>query len=121
VALILLADNDNLAARGLRLALPQLQEVEVKTLKSGKSREKVAYADSRACSDYLAARIDEAHSADEVLELLADALIAATLAEERELPQSRRVHWWNPVGKEVEKLLAADSRALRLRRPGKGK
>ena len=39
MAAVLLADNENLPARGLRLVLPQLQDVEVKTLKSGLSPE----------------------------------------------------------------------------------
>jgi ParB family chromosome partitioning protein len=116
VAALILADNDNLPARGLRLVLPQLQEVEAGTLKSGEAREKVTYAEPAACADYLAARIDEARSANEVLELLADALIAATLADERELPQSRRAHWWSRVGEDIEKLLASDIRSVRPRR-----
>jgi hypothetical protein len=54
--------------------LPQLQQVEARTLKTtGATREKVTYADADECLAYLHARIDAAKSANEVLELLADA------------------------------------------------
>ena len=113
LAAILLADNENLPARGLRLVLPQLQEIEVKQLKSGEEREKVDYAGIPECRTYLENRIEEARSTDEVLELLADTLIAAMASDEAELPQSRRVHWWSPVGDKAEKLLAADLKAVK--------
>lgn len=91
LAAVVLADNTELAAAGLRLAFPQLQDVEVKRLKSGEPREKVSYADREQCASYLAERIEKARSANEVLELLADALIAVVLADEEELPRSRPI------------------------------
>jgi hypothetical protein len=116
LAALVLADNDRLAARGLRLVLPQLQEVEVKSLKSGETREKVTYEDAAECEQYLRSRIAEAKSADEILELLADAVIAAFASDERELAQSRRVNWFPPAQAEMEKLLAAEIKAVRPRR-----
>jgi ParB/RepB/Spo0J family partition protein len=113
LAEIVLADNPNLAARGLRLVLPQLQEVETKTLKSGESRETVSYRDAGECEDYLRKRISEAKTANEVLELLADALIAAQTADERELAQSRRIHWWSSAESRIAKLLAPDVKSVR--------
>jgi len=113
LAEVVLADNPNLAARGLRLVLPQLQEVETKTLKSGEAREKVTYKEAAECEEYLRNRISEAKTANEILELLADALIAAQSADERELAQSRRVHWWTPAAEKVRKLLAPDAKAVR--------
>jgi ParB family chromosome partitioning protein len=115
VALVFLEDNPRLAARGLRLAFEQLQEVSVKTLKSGEQREKVTYADPESCQEYLANRVAEARSANEVLELLADAMIAATVTDERELPQSRRVGYGLLGGAGVEALLASDIKAVRPR------
>jgi ParB/RepB/Spo0J family partition protein len=121
VAAIVLADNQSLPARGLRLVLPQLQEVEVKTLKSGEERQKVDYAGIPECQTYIENRIAEAKSADEVLELLADTLIAALTSDEAELPQSRQIHWWSPAGDRVRKLLAADIRGVKPGgRPKKG-
>jgi ParB family transcriptional regulator, chromosome partitioning protein len=113
VAAVLLADNQDLPARGLRLVLPQLQDIEVKTLKSGEERQKVDYSGIPECQTYIENRIAEAKSADEVLELLADTLIAAMVSDESELPQSRRILWWSPVGDKVRKLLAGDIKSVK--------
>lgn len=121
IAEVVLSDNGNLAARGLRLVLPQLQEIEVKTLKSGEQREKVTYKEAEECEKYLRGRLAEAKSANEILELLADALIAATQADERELPQSRRVNYWLPAEAAVKKLLATDVKSVRPRRQKGGR
>jgi hypothetical protein len=59
VAAILLADHDGLAAAGIRLALPQLRELERKPLKSGETREKITYADRTTCQEYLWSRIED--------------------------------------------------------------
>jgi hypothetical protein len=40
-------------------------------------------------------------------------LIAALVSDEAELPQSRRIHWWSPVGDKVKKLLASDIKAVK--------
>jgi ParB/RepB/Spo0J family partition protein len=119
VAAVLLADNQNLPARGLRLVLPQLQDVEVKTLKSGEERQKVDYSGIPECQTYIANRIAEAKTADEVLELLADTLIAALASDEAELPQSRRINWWSSAGAKAEKLLVSDIRAVKPERQTK--
>jgi ParB/RepB/Spo0J family partition protein len=117
LAALLLSDNRSLAASGLRLVLPQLQDMQVKKLKCGEERERITCRDIEECRSYLASRIAEARSADEVLELLADALIAALAGDERELARSRRVSWHSPAQGEVEKLLAPDIKAVRPRRP----
>ena len=119
LATLVLEGNRELVAAGLRLALPQLQEVEVKTLKSGEQREKVTYADTDACSAYLAARVSEARSEREVLELLADALLAAFLVDPAELAQSRRVTWFARGEAKLRKLLAPELKALRPSRRSK--
>jgi ParB/RepB/Spo0J family partition protein len=118
IAEVIIRDNGNLAARGLRLVVSQLQEVEVKQLKSGENREKVTYQEPDQCESYLRARIAEAKSANEVLELLADALIAATVADQRELALSRRVNYWVPAEERVKKLLGADVKSVRPARKG---
>jgi hypothetical protein len=116
VAKVLVADNERLAARGLRLTTPQLQDVEVKQLKSGASREKVSYADNEQCAEYLLKRVADAGSEAEVLEILADALIASLLADEEELPQSKQVRGGIRDSREVEKLLGAEIKSVRPRR-----
>ncbi len=119
IALIFLRDNESLAGAGLRLVLPQLQEVEVKRLKSGESREKVTYSGSVECAEYLRNRVQEAKSADEVLELLADALLAAEFADEAAVARSNRVGWWNGAAGDAIALLAADAKAVKPRRSRK--
>jgi ParB/RepB/Spo0J family partition protein len=113
VAAVLLAGNQNLPARGLRLVLPQLQEVEIKQLKSGGERQKVDYSGIPECQTYVENRVAEAKTADEVLELLADTLIAALVSNESELPRSRRIPWWSPARDKVTKLLAGDIKAVK--------
>jgi ParB/RepB/Spo0J family partition protein len=117
IAASLIADNPNLAARGLRLVTSQLQEVEVKQLKtSGETREKVSYTDPDQARQYLAQRVNNAGSVNEVLEIVGDALIASLLADENELPQSKRVRAGIRGADEIAKLLSADIKSVRPRR-----
>ncbi len=120
LALIVVRDNPTLAASGLRLVMSQLQNVEVKQLKtSGKTREKVSYAGTEECAQYLEKRIQDARSVNEVLELAGDAVIASMLADEHELPQSKRVGGgiYDP---DVERLLSTDIKSVRPRRQRRG-
>jgi ParB/RepB/Spo0J family partition protein len=111
VADLLLAAYPDMAARGLRLALPQLREVETKRLKSGEPRTKITYAEPDQARNYLATRIAEAGSPEERLELITEALVAATLADEEVLPQSQRIGRDLEVGQSTQKALAADLKA----------
>lgn len=115
VARALIEANPKLAARGLRLVLPQLREVELKALKSGERREKVTYADAGQAGEYLLRRIEEAGSVNEGLELLGDAYVAAILADEEALPQSKRTDYRGKPPRWVEEVLAADLKAVRPR------
>jgi len=118
VAAVLIADNSKLAGRGLRLTLPALQNVETKELKSGKPSTKVTYADAEQCTAELWRRVDAAASVEEGLEVLAEALVAAQLADEDELPESKRISWTPPMSaqKALKKHLAADIKAAKPRR-----
>lgn len=60
----------------------------------------------------LANRIEEARSANEVLELLADALIAATVTDEGALPRSKQFTEWLRAGSEIKVLLADDIKSV---------
>ncbi len=116
LAAILIDDNPRLAGRGLRLVLPELQEIEVKPLKSGGQRTKVSFADAEQCKAELLSRVDAATTPERVLEVLGEALVSGLVADERELPQSQRIHWSTPVRSRVEKLLASDIKVLRPHR-----
>jgi ParB/RepB/Spo0J family partition protein len=118
VAAVLVADNPKLAGSGLRLVLPALQNVETKELKSGKKSTKVTYADSQHCTAELLRRIDAAASVEEGLEVLAEALVAAELADDEQLPQPKRIYWSPPSGAEkaLKKYLSTDIKAVKPRR-----
>ena len=120
VAKVVLAAEPNLAARGLRYALPQLREVEVRTLKSGETREKLVLADAAECAAYLERRVEEAKSPQEVLELLADAMIAAEYTDELEVAGSHRVQFWcRAIATAVGEELAPDVKEVKIKRsPG---
>ncbi len=116
LAIIVIRDNPTLAARGLRLVMDQLQDVEVKQLKTtGKTKERVSYAGIEECTQYLEKRVEDARSVNEVLELAGEAVIASMLADEHELPKSKRVGG-DIYDLDVQKLLSADIKSVRPRR-----
>jgi ParB/RepB/Spo0J family partition protein len=122
LALAFIHQNPKLAAAGLRLVMEQLQDVEMKQLKTtGATKEKVSYAGDEECCQYLEKRVEKARSINEVLELtVGDAVVASFLADENELPQSKRVGGgiYDPA---MEKLLSADIKAVRPRRRRKSR
>jgi hypothetical protein len=87
---VVLAEEPNLAARGLGYALPQLREAEVKTLKSGATREKLVLTESAECAAYLERKVEAAKSANEVLELMAEADLAAPKLKKAKNKVARR-------------------------------
>jgi ParB/RepB/Spo0J family partition protein len=114
VATMVLDANPNLPARGLRLVLGDLQTEEVKTLKSGETRRKVIYADPEKCEQFVRDRIAKAKSVNEILELMAEMIVAAHLADEDELPQTRRVRSGGLLGFSAAlDYLAADVKAAK--------
>jgi ParB/RepB/Spo0J family partition protein len=116
LAAVVLGDHDGLAGRGLRLVLPQLREVEHTKLKSGEQRQKITYADRDAAHEYLWKKVEEARTEAQVIEILAEAFVAAALADEAAVAQSKRVHWYSPGRERAVKLLAAEIKAARPRR-----
>lgn len=116
VAAILLADNPRLAGRGLRLVRSQLQDVEIKKVKkTGGSREKVDYASDEQCAQFLWGLIESSRNGDEALELLIEAILAAILADDLEVPGSKRIYWSPRSRKLVEELLADEIKAVKPR------
>jgi len=115
ISLLVIGDNPELAGRGLRLTLPRLQDVELKELKSGKESRKVTYADAEQCKAELIRRVNAASTEAQVNEVMAEAIVAAILVDEHQLPQSKRIRWSLGDGK-VERLLAQDIKAARPRR-----
>ena len=51
----------------------------------------MTYADSDEATAYLLRRIDSATSTEQVVQVVSDALVAAHLTDERELPKAKQV------------------------------
>ncbi len=115
---LILTDNNPTLASGLRLVLPSLQNVDVKTLKSGKEKTTITYSDKEQCTAELLRRVDSANSVGEGIDVLVEAILAGTLVDEKQVAQSKRTPWSIPyrVRGAVEKLLAPDIKAVRPRR-----
>lgn len=116
VAVQLVSDNPDLAGRGLRLVSDQLQELEVRTLKSGESREKLSYADKEQCTAELLRRALGTKDPLEVVEILAEALLAGMLADAEEVPGKDHVGWHTPVAREIQRIMATEIKEVRPRR-----
>lgn len=119
VALVFIDDNDSLAVSGLRLTLrDDLVKVDHKSLKSGANKEVVTVAERDQCNQELRRRVLAAKSPGEVVQVLTEAMVAAQLVDQDELPQSKRFGWLIPyqVREEVSDLLAADVKEVRPRR-----
>lgn len=108
IATVLIANNPDLAAAGLRLVRPQLQDVETKKLKSGEAREKLTYATPEQATSWLLDRIDSSRSEAEVAEVLGEAIICALVADGRALARTNRVGWHCRVAESVRELLAPE-------------
>lgn len=117
VAAVVLADHPDLAAAGLGLAFENLQQVDRRTVKStGEEVKRVGYTDVTACDKYLADSIGRAKTADQVYELLGEALVALFAVDAEAVPQSRRPHCWIRNAQEVMAVLADQVKAVRPRR-----
>lgn len=116
VALQLISDNPELAGRGLRLVSDQLQDLEVKSLKDGGRREKVIYADQEQSTAELTRRAMGTTDPLEVIEVLAEALLAGILADGEEVPNNAHIGWHTPVAREIEKVMATEIKEVRPRR-----
>jgi hypothetical protein len=84
-------------------------------LKSGKERKKVIWSDAEQCREELRRRVNEASTEAQVTEVMAEAIVAAIVVDQEQLPQSKRIHWFMG-NREAEKLLAPDIKAARPRR-----
>lgn len=89
--LVLDRDADAYAARGLRYVEPKLHDMEVRELKSGQRKEKVTYADRDSCAAYLVERLGRARSAEEIVGVVLQTVIAAHFADERVTAKSHRI------------------------------
>jgi ParB family transcriptional regulator, chromosome partitioning protein len=92
IAHLAISSSENLVGAGLRLTREAWQEVEVQTFKNGRTRERATHLEPWEARDRLLEEIDRASSVETVMELVTEALVAATYASEDELAQSARCH-----------------------------
>ena len=116
-AIALVLHDRTLAAAGLRLVMPQLQGLQTEAGTEGGGE--VAYAPINQATEFLVGRIEAAKSAAEVDELIADAQIAALLADEDALKPGEGAYRHDPAEEEVREILAAELKALAPRRSPK--
>jgi len=119
IAVQLISDNPDLVAAGLRLVCDRYQEVEVKPLKKGGTREIVTYATEEECRADVLSRVKTAKDPLEVIEIVSELLLAGVLADDEECPNKDRVQWYTPVAKEIEKIMATEIKEVRPRRERK--
>ena len=119
VAHLFVDDNEDLAGRGLRFTVDKLRDVQRTPLKKGGFKEKITYATDEECTAELRSRIDNARSETEVNEVLAEAIFAALLADNKAEPQSRRPHWTGnyEAMRRVEKIAKAELKEVKPRKP----
>lgn len=76
--------------RGLRFVHPNLRDVQVNTLKSGETRTKIEYVDRAGAEKAVRDFVNNASSPEELLGRTLMILLAARLADERAIAQSKR-------------------------------
>lgn len=119
VAISLLLHDRTLGAAGLRLVMPQLQGLQTET--GAESDGKVSYATAAQANEYLIGKVEEAKSQAEIVELLADAKIAALLADDDALEAGESVFHHDPSEDRVKEILADEIKEVAPRRSPKQK
>lgn len=117
-AISLLLHDRTLAAAGLRLVMPQLQGLQTEA-GGEQSDGKVSYATAAQASEYLLGRIEEARSQAEIVELIADAQIAAILADDDALEAGEGIFHHDPAEDRVKEILAEEIKQVAPRRSSK--
>ena len=109
LARIVLAQNSQLAGRGIRYTHDEFHTVERLRQKNGNVRTKFTAADSTQAQDKLIEWVLRPKPPEEMIGRLLQALIAGTIADHNAVAQSQRIHWHtpSPVGSDrVEQLIA---------------
>lgn len=118
-AISLILHDRELAGTGLRLVMPQLQGLQPET--DGKqSGGKVTYATDEKAREFLIERVEQAKSVPEIAELIAEAQIAAIVADQDaldfgDIPSYRH----DPAEDKVKSLLADEIEAVTPKRSPK--
>lgn len=91
LAMIVVMAEDHLAGLGPRLVYESWQDISYRMLKSGGKKEEVTLLEPGDATERLLKALESAKTLDDILDVIGDALVAATYGSEEELPMSRRV------------------------------
>ena len=117
-AIALVLHDRTLAAAGLRLVMPQMQGLQTEAVDDDPAG-KVTYAAINQASEFLIGRIEEAKSAAEVDELIADAQVAAILADDDALEPGEGAYRHDPAEEKIREILSAEIKETAPRRSPK--
>jgi hypothetical protein len=118
-AIALLRHDRDLAAAGLRLALPQLQQSQTESDENGAKNGKATYATTTQAMDFLIGKIEACKSMAEVHEWIALAQIAAALVDEDAVKAGEGCYRHDPAEEQVKELLAEEIATVKPRRSPK--
>lgn len=119
-AIALVRHDRELAAAGLRLVLPQLQQGQIENDGDKTKTGKVTYATTTQAMEFLVGKIEACKSFSEVNEWVALAQLAAALADEDALkPGEGGTYRHDPAEAQVKELLAEEIKAVKPRRSSK--
>lgn len=119
-AIALVRHDRELAAAGLRLVLPQLQQGQIENDGDKTKTGKVIYATTTQVMEFLVGKIEDCKSISEVNEWVALAQIAAALADEDAVkPGEGGTYRHDPAEAQVKELLAEEIKAVKPRRSPK--
>jgi ParB/RepB/Spo0J family partition protein len=118
-AISLIRHDRSLAAAGLRLVLPQLQQTQTEADAGGDKSGKVSYATTTKATEFLVGKIGASKSQAEINEWISIAQIAAILADEDAVGAGEGAYRHDPAEDEVKELLAEEIKLVRPRRSPK--
>lgn len=115
-AISLIRHDRTLAAAGLRMVFPQLQETQTKADTEGG---RISYATINQATEFLIGKVEGAKTGAEVDEWIAIAQIAAMLADADAVGAGEGAYRHDPAEEEIRKLLAEEIKAVKPRRSPK--
>jgi ParB/RepB/Spo0J family partition protein len=118
-AVALVRHDRVLAAAGLRLVLPQLQQSQTESDESGGKNGEVTYATITQAMDFLLGKIEGCKSMAEVHEWIALAQVAAVVADEDAVNPGEGSYRHDPAEEQVKELLAEEIAKVKPRRSPK--
>jgi ParB/RepB/Spo0J family partition protein len=118
-AISLIRHDRSLAAAGLRLVLPQLQQTQTEADAGSDRSGKVSYATTTEAMEFLVGKIQASKSQAEINEWISIAQIAAILADEDAVGAGEGAYRHDPAEDEVKELLAEEIKLVKPRRSPK--